>query len=65
MIKLVSQLMLISIFSTTFFCIDVSERKESVDDSMLAIADNGRAQFVGINVNTFAIRTAISSSASV
>ncbi len=42
----------------------MSEQKESVDDSMLAVADNGRAQFVGINIDTFAIRPESSSSAS-
>ncbi len=46
-------------------CTDTSETKESIDDSMLAASDNGRAQFVSINIDTFAIRLARSSAISV
>jgi len=46
-------------------CTDTNETKESIDDSMLAASDNGRAQFVSINIDTFAIRLARSSATSV
>lgn len=46
------------------FCIDDNENKQLVNDSMLTVTDNGRAQFVGIDIDTFAIRPASSSSAS-
>ena len=38
-------------------------KTELIEDSMLTVADNGRAQFVGINIDTFAIRPASSASA--
>lgn len=46
------------------FVIDISDRKH-FQDSMLAASDNGRAQFVGINIDTFAIHLASSSSSAV
>ncbi len=62
--KLVSQSMLSSIFSRNIF-IDIGESNESVDNSVLAATDNGQAQFVGIDINTFALRPTSSSSGSV
>jgi len=35
---------------------------ESIQDSLLTVADNGRAQFIGVNVDTFAIRPASAAS---
>ena len=49
---------------TLSVCIDVNDKKEAVNDSMLAAADTGRAQFVGITIDTFAIRSADSTSVS-
>lgn len=43
--------------------IGVSDKKEAVNDSMLSTADTGQAQFVGITIDTFAMRSADSSSA--
>ncbi len=56
--------MLSSIFSRNIF-IDIGESNESVDNSVLAATDNGQAQFVGIDINTFAVRPTSSSSGSV
>ncbi|CAF4803488.1 unnamed protein product [Rotaria sp. Silwood1] len=40
---------------------NISEKNQHIQDSMLTAADNGRAQFVGININTFAMQLASSS----
>ena len=38
------------------YFVDDSERSEPLKNSMLTASDNGRAQFVRINIGTFAIR---------
>ncbi|CAF2728622.1 unnamed protein product [Rotaria sp. Silwood2] len=42
---------------------NISERNQPIQDSMLTVTDNGRAQFVGINIDTFTMRLASASAA--
>ena len=47
-------------FSIIAIEIGTSEETQTMSDSMLTASDCGRAQFVGIQINTFAIRPASS-----
>lgn len=45
--------------------LDPKEKDDSINYSMLTAADNGRAQFIGVSIETFSIRSAISAQGSV
>lgn len=36
--------------------LDMDEKNEPIEDSILTVSDNGQAQFVAIDINTFAVR---------
>lgn len=38
------------------FSLDANEKNESIEDSVLTVSDNGQAQFVAIDINTFAVQ---------